>query len=61
MSSHQPMNTLAPFKMQGSGDPIYAERISAKTVIVDTVVFLDGSTMQTASGGLPSFIDEGTF
>jgi len=60
--SHQPLNTLAPFKVQGSKFVIDENGNAIVNVIaVDTVLFKDGSFMSSAGGGLPSTIDEGTF
>lgn len=50
----QPLNNLAPFKMQDSSDTIITPNL-----VVDEIVFMDGSTMMTA--GVPSTIDAGTY
>ena len=50
----QPLNNLAPFQIQNGGDTIVTP-----TLVVDEIVFADGSTMSTA--GVPSTIDAGTY
>lgn len=50
----QPLNNLAPFQIQNGGDTIVTP-----TLVVEEVVFADGSTMMTA--GVPSTIDAGTY
>lgn len=57
-SNRQPVNILAPFRVQGQS----TDDTIIPNLVVDELVFSDGSTMTTASGGsLPSDIDCGMF
>jgi hypothetical protein len=61
----QPLNNIAPFRVYSpeGGSVVTGYQITTPELMVGTVVFSDGSTMTTASGGgsLPEFLDGGTY
>jgi hypothetical protein len=61
----QPLNNIAPFQVNSpeGSSIITGYQISTPKLVAETVVFADGSTMTTSSGGgsWPEFLDGGTY